>query len=90
MLEVLSTTRDLNECIREEEQMLNVAVEELPSYELVREKLMAKGMSKGVKKGDFQARCRIALNLFGLLPDTVIADKTGLTLEQLEALKHRD
>ena len=47
MLEVLSTNRNLKDCIIEEEKMLNIAIEELPSYEIGMERGMERGMSRG-------------------------------------------
>jgi len=91
MLEILSDNRDLKPYIKEAEAMLTrVEVERLPSYELGMEKGLEKGMEKGIEKGDYRASCRIAQSLFGILPDAVIAEKTGLTLEQLEQLKRQD
>jgi len=92
MLEILSENRDLKPYIKEAEAMLTqVDIKKLPSYELGMEKGMEegmeKGMERGMEKGSFQARCAIARSLFGVLPDEVIADKTGLTLADLRRLQ---
>ena len=42
-LEILSTSRDLADTIREEEKMLTVSIEELPSYALGREAGLEQG-----------------------------------------------
>ncbi len=75
MLLILSDNRDLKDVIKEAKQMLTqVDVEKLPSYELG----MEKGMEKGLRKG--------AINLLGLLPDEVIAERMGLALEEVQEL----
>ena len=90
-LEILSDNRNLKTYIKEAEAMLtHVEVERLPSYELGMEKGMDQGKAVGKEEGDYQARCRIARSLFGLLSDAVIAEKTGLSLEQLGRLKRLD
>jgi len=84
MLEILSDNRNLKPYIKEAEAMLTrVDVERLPSYELG----MEKGLKKGLEKGGYQVQCRIARSLFGVLPDAVIADKTGLSEDELKALR---
>ena len=80
MLEVLSENRDLRDYIKEAEVMLTqVDVEKLPSYEL--------GMEKGMEKGAHLERRRLAKSLLDLLPDHVVADKTGLPLEDIRGLR---
>ncbi len=51
MLEILSTSRDLTDTIREEEKMLTVSIEELPSYTLGREAGVLRGLEQGLEQG---------------------------------------
>ncbi len=87
MLEILSENRDLKENIKEAEKMLTqVDVEKLPSYELG----MERGLERGLERGKLAERAtvrRLARGLLGLLPDEVIAEKTGLSLSELSALR---
>jgi hypothetical protein len=92
MIEILSENRALKRYLKEAEQMLTqVDVTKLPSYELGMEKGMERGMEKGMErgmergmeKGMEQTTERLARSLLGLLPDEVIAEKTGLSLEVL-------
>ena len=79
MLEVLSENRDLKDFIKEAEAMLTrIDVEKLPSYEL--------GMEKGMEKGTYLERRRLAKGLIGLLSDEVIAEKTGLSIGTVRKL----
>jgi len=92
MLEILSGNRDLKPYVKEAEEMLTqVDVTTLPSYELGWEKGVEKGIEqgeeRGMAKGDYQARCAIARSLFGVLPEAVIAEKTGLSVEELQRLQ---
>ena len=59
MLEVLSTNRNLKNCIIEEEKMLNVAIEELPSYEIG----MEKGMQQGRQRGNHETAEALLIRL---------------------------
>ena len=52
MLEILSTNRNLADTIREEEKMLTVSIEELPSYALGREAGMSRGLEQGLEQGE--------------------------------------
>jgi hypothetical protein len=88
MLEILSGNRDLKPYVKEAEEMLTqVDVTTLPSYELGWEKGIEQGEERGMAKGDYQARCAIARSLFGVLPEAVIAEKTGLSVEELQRLQ---
>jgi hypothetical protein len=83
MLEVLSQNRDLRGYIKEAETMLTrVDIEKLPSYEL--------GMEKGMEKGTYLERRRLAKGLLGLLSDDVIAEKTGLPIKTVQDLHRAD
>ncbi len=50
MLEVLSTNRDLKAIVQEEEKMLSVKWEDLPSYEIGLEKGREEGIEKGIEQ----------------------------------------
>lgn len=47
------------------------------------------GRKEGIKEGEQQKALNIAKNLLNLLDDTIIAEKTGLSLEQIRQL-HQD
>jgi len=64
MLEVLSTNRDLQTCIREEEDMMNLAIEDLPSYELAVRKVMERGREEGREEGARKTARLMFLRLF--------------------------
>jgi hypothetical protein len=51
MREILSTSRDLADTLREEEKILTVSVEELPSYALGREPSVLLGLGQGLERG---------------------------------------
>jgi len=92
MLEVLSENRDLKDYIKEAEAMLTqVDVEKLPSYELGLEqgleRGMEQGMEQGMERGAYRERLRLAKSLLDLLPEEVIAEKSGLSLEAIRALR---
>jgi predicted transposase YdaD len=57
-------------------------------YEVWREKGRAEGRAEGKAEGKAEAKKAVAVSLFGLLPDEVIAEKTGLTLDELKDLKN--
>lgn len=48
------------------------------------------GLEQGIKKGSEKAQLAIAKNLLGVLDDHIIAQKTGITVEQVRALKSAD
>ncbi|MGB5737387.1 MAG: hypothetical protein WBM40_23415 [Thiohalocapsa sp.] len=51
MLEVLSTNRDLQDCIAEQEKMLEIEIEKLPSYGIGLERGMMQGIEQGIERG---------------------------------------
>jgi hypothetical protein len=48
---------------------------------------MERGIEKGMEKGIQDERLRLAYQLLDLLDDETIADKTGLPLEEVTALR---
>jgi predicted transposase YdaD len=48
---------------------------------------LIKGKQEGRKEGEHSKAMQIALNLLDLLDDATIALKTGLTLDEVKALK---
>jgi hypothetical protein len=56
--------------------------------DLWREEGVKEGMEKGMREGLKEGVKQVAVSLFGLLPDEVIAEKTGLSLDELEELKN--
>jgi hypothetical protein len=92
MLEILSDNRDLRPYIKEAEAMLtHVEIERLPSYDLGMERGMEKGLEKGLvvgeRSGELAARREVARNLLDLLDDETIAERTGLSLQEVHRLR---
>ena len=85
MLEVLSTNRDLKDCIQEEEKMMNVAIEDLPSYQLVVDKVMEKGIEKGIEKGMEKGAEQNARTMFLRLFEARFGGPDGQVLARVEA-----
>jgi len=77
MLEVLSENRDLEEIVKEKEEMFVVEVERLPSYRL------------GVENGETKNSFKIAQKLFPLLSIKEISETTGISVEELKKLKQQ-
>lgn len=77
-VEILSTNRDLEAYVDKGEAMLAVDIEKLPSFN--------KGLEQGIEKGIE----RVAIGLLKINMDIQIIQKTtGLSLEQIEALKKK-
>ncbi len=88
MLEILSENRDLKTEIEEAKNMLTqVNIENLSSYQWGMEKGLEIGMEKGVEKGVQEMRIKLARGLLDILDDQTIADKTGLSLEEVIKLR---
>jgi predicted transposase/invertase (TIGR01784 family) len=49
--------------------------------------LIEKGVEKGIEKGEKKKAIEIAKNLLDVLAPKVIAEKTGLTIEEIEELR---
>ncbi|MGL6168293.1 MAG: Rpn family recombination-promoting nuclease/putative transposase [Fusobacteriaceae bacterium] len=47
----------------------------------------ARGREKGLEEGRKEQSLQIAMSLIGLLPDRIIAEKTGLKVEEIQRLK---
>lgn len=47
-----------------------------------------KGIEQGIERGKKEAKLQLAKSLIGLLPDEVIGEKTGLSLEEIKSLKN--
>ena len=87
MLEILSDNRDLREHIKEAEKMLTeIDITRLPSYEIGLEK----GLEKGLKRGAEDEKRRAGRSLLGLLDDAVIAERLGLSIDEVRALHSSD
>lgn len=84
MLEILSENRSLQPHIKEAEKMLTeIKVENLPSFQIGLEQ----GLEDGKEEGVLQERLRLAKEFLGLLDDQTIADKTGLSLAEVQSLR---
>ncbi|MGL4944989.1 MAG: hypothetical protein ACRC4Z_01860, partial [Fusobacteriaceae bacterium] len=51
------------------------------------EKGIEQGIEQGIEKGKKEAKLQLAKSLIGLLPDVVIAEKTELSLEEIQNIK---
>jgi len=88
MLEILSENRDLKTEIEEAKDMLTqVNIENLSSYQWGMEKGLERGMEKGMEKGVQETRLKLARGLLDVLDNQTIADKTGLSLEEVIKLR---
>lgn len=67
------------------ETALEVAQEE--GLEKGLEKGLKKGLEKGLEKGRVQTQMQIAQSLLEILPDEVIAQKTGVSVDQVKKLR---
>lgn len=56
-------------------------------YHTAHESGVMQGVMKGKQEGERSKAMQIALNLLDLLDDATIALKTGLTLDEVKALK---
>jgi predicted transposase YdaD len=87
MLETLAENRNLQPNLEEAEKMLTqVDVTKFASYRWGLKAGMAQGMEKGMEQGAMRERLRLAQQLIGLLDEQTIADKTGLSLEEVRQL----
>jgi predicted transposase YdaD len=95
MLETLAENRNLQPNLEEAEKMLTqVDVTKFASYRWGLKAGMAEGIEQGIEKGIEQGmqqgamreRLRVAQQLIGLLDEQTIADKTGLSLEEVRQL----
>ncbi len=83
MLELLSENRDLQETVKETEQMLtDFNIENLPSFQIA----MEKGIEKGIEKGRELERMSFAKKLIGQLDDQHIGELLGLTPQEVARL----
>ena len=85
MLEILSTNRNLKQAIIEEEEMLNVDIEAMPSYEIGLER----GLEKGLEKGEKKMRLAVAKKMLAAQLDTALII-TGLLKEDIEHLEREN
>ncbi len=95
MLETLAENRNLQPNLEEAEKMLTqVDVTKFASYRWGLkagvaqgiEQGIGQGIEKGIEQGAMRERLRVAQQLIGLLDEQTIADKTGLSLEEVRQL----
>ncbi len=91
MLEILATNRALESVVKQEENMLRVSVEKLPSYQLGMEFGIELGEARGEAKGELKVKQRsieIAQALLEMIAeDGKIAELTQLSVEEVQALR---
>lgn len=77
MMEILSTNRDLQKILKEEEKMLSqVKQSDLPSYQI--------GLEQGLEQGESRILIRLIKKRFGQLPSGMEDKITQASKEQLE------
>ncbi|MCH9740861.1 MAG: hypothetical protein K0U38_08495 [Epsilonproteobacteria bacterium] len=85
---ILSTNRDLEENVKKGATMLAVDIEKIPFYQDGFKDGIQKGIEKGIQKGVDSTLEKVALGMLKLNVEMdVIQKTTGLSLEQIEALK---
>jgi len=88
MLEILSDNRQLKQQIKEAETMLtNITLENLPSYELGEEHGEKRGITIGEEQGIVIGVESVVINLFDILDDETITQRTGLSLKRIKQLR---
>lgn len=84
MLELLSENRDLQDTVKETEQMLtDFNIENLPSFQIATQR----GIERGIEKGMELERTNSAKKLIGRLADQEIAELFNLTPQQVADLR---
>jgi hypothetical protein len=89
MLEVLSTNRDLQDCIAEQEKMLEIEIEKLPSYGIGLERGMMQGVAEGARANAESLLRRLIASRFGVVDDATTEKMAGAATEQLNAWAER-
>ncbi|MBE0469752.1 MAG: hypothetical protein IBX55_09635 [Methyloprofundus sp.] len=89
MLEILANNRSLDIDIQQEFEMLNLEIEQLPSYRIGMKRGESEGELRGEKRGEKIKAILIAKKLLGTgMSIEQIAEITELPLNELEALIH--
>ncbi|MGL4652136.1 hypothetical protein [Cetobacterium sp.] len=83
-LYVISSDEDEREKYRMREKARLDAASALATAEL---KGLEQGLEQGKAEGERLAKLSIARSLLGIIPNELIAEKTGLSLEEITALK---
>lgn len=85
MLEVLSSNRDLQTIVNEEQSMLSsIKLSDLPSYQQGMQQGIQQGFRQGEQVGEIQAEWKIARTMWANgFSVEVIAQCTGLSVEEL-------
>jgi predicted transposase/invertase (TIGR01784 family) len=84
MLEELSINRDLENIVKEQENMLStLTYQDLPSYDLGMEHGIEKGLERGLEKGLKQTAKKMKVEQISV---EIIANITGLSIQTIEKL----
>jgi len=89
MLEILATNRNINIDIQQEIEMLNLEIEQLPSYKIGEKR----GEERGEKRGEILGKKKSSINIAkkmiaaGMTIEQ-ISDFTDLSSDEIEKLKH--
>lgn len=90
MLEILSENRDLKTYIKEAETVITqVAIENLPSYELGMEKGLQKGMERGMEQGLEQGIETVIKQLLSSQSPEQVANLIQLPLDKIMHIKNK-
>jgi hypothetical protein len=85
MLEILSTNRNLEKTIEEEEEMLSqVKYSQLPSFNIGLKQGLIEGKLEGKLEGEANLLCRQLTRRFGPLGEAIQARLDNATLDQLD------
>ncbi len=98
ILEILSTNRDLQECVKEEGMLRTMTYEDLPSYNIGFEKGIEKGIKKGIEKGikkgkiegQMEEKRAIARSLLDILDDKTISERVGLDIKEVKKIREKE
>ena len=92
ILEILASNRNLNVDIQEEVKMLQIEIEQLPTYQIGKEqgieKGIEKGLEQGIERGGYRRSVTVAKRLFALdMSNAEIAAITELPVDVVEQLR---
>lgn len=82
-IEYLSSDEEAMRIYYERERSLHERANMISSAE-------ARGLEKGIEKGIEQGKIEVAKNLLDVLDDKTIAAKTGLSIEEVKALRSKN
>lgn len=88
-----SLVKHIHKKVKEVKNNEKVEVEYMTLLERDREKIeegIEQGIQKGIEKGIQKGKIDIAINLLDILEDDIIAEKTGLSIEEVKELRKKN